>query len=91
MVTNAFLNESSQAGILCPVQKNSPIKLPQMQEIHDLGLSNCPEPSMDENDFRIMRFSENLDRFSTFDNDFSDTNDIGFQGVDESSVLSTPY
>lgn len=93
MVTNAFLNESSTAGILCPVQRSSPIKLPPMPEVQDLGLSNCPERMADENDFRIMRFCSENNSFSNYDDDFlnSRAGDIGFQGVDESEVLSNPY
>lgn len=93
MVTNAFLNESSTAGILCPVQRNSPIKLPPMAEMHDIGLSNCPEPMADENDFRVMRFCSENNGISTYEDDFlnSSAGDIGVQGVDESEVLSTPY
>ena len=52
---NAFLNESSQTGILSPVQRNSPIKVPPIAEIHDMGVTNCSDLA-DENDYRVLRF-----------------------------------
>ena len=65
-----------------------------MAEIQDLGVTSSQDSILgDENSFRILRFCSeksldmDVDRFSTFDSN----ENIGFQGVDESSVLSAPY